>query len=1146
YVYPSNSYLLTLIFSSILLISLPGSLLVVSLYRIGKIILKDEKTSLISSLIFGFSTLIFPYSTAFIGYSLSSFLLVFSFYLFLKKAKFYEILSPILLALSILVELSAFLISLILLFFYLYSLRKEIKKILIFLLSFFFGLLPLLTYNILIFEKPIAFYPNFVDPKISPCAYGKTYWQYCEFERQILPEEFYSIYHFILLHLLIFPYRGLLIYNPVLIFSIIGFFFLKKYSKSLTFLSILIFISQLLLNASYSYWFGGGTFGPRYLLFSIPFLFLPFASYIKEVKNKKIIFTITLIISFISAFISILSTAAYWEGVTVYFLPDRIALVGYWYSGKKVALKFSELNPLIEHYLPAFIDNGPRSRIFEFLIKGEVPDIRDFKGMPIREIAFFAIEPFGILVLKVPFLILLILAMISFFIWKSEILSNKIFFSLFLVLIISLSLYILEIKEFVFENWHPLGKDEKIIWASNSSKIYVFSNQDKEVFLNVSFVTYRDNSVKIKLNNKEIGEFSGNRILEKINLKRGLNILEFIAVKGCKIPMLSENSSDIRCLGFGIKNFSLEEFLPSEMILGSNWYEEEKVNNISIFYASKNATIILPKIEEEVKLNITIGSYNRTREIKIIVNGRFVESYNINPEIKNIITPALILNNSVNLINIVSDCDIPAYIENSNDFRCISFFITNISLIKLKEILEKNITFVFSSGFYDIENGGAWMSEKGKIYLYSKDYGYKYINISFTGSPNRTLIVYLNSQKIAESKGNIIFEKVYLKKGENILELYSKEGCELEKSGRCLGFFIRNVSLIDNFSNFVFSSGFYDIENGGAWMSEKGKIYFNTNASIYISLYLTSYKKSRSIEIYANNKTYLFIIQNKTTKIVIPILEKTSYIDIKSKCDIPAFLENSSDYRCLSVFISKIDFSNNTFFDKNFFEEEKYEKGNFRWFSFSGKIRILVSKNDSYAISFDVWSYNRNRTLKILLDNNIIKILNISTSKTKVNLLLYLSEGEHIISFDTDSCEFPKNDLRCLSAAIGNFQIKELNLDTLDSNGFYPIETAPNLKFRWLSNSSEITIFSTEKIKAKIKIDFSWSYLRERKVYIYLNNLLLKSFNLYNKTSIVLPVELNKGENKIKILSSCDIPKFVENSLDDRCLSVAITYFDIT
>lgn len=907
-VYPSNSYLLTLIFSSILLISLPGSLLVVLLYRIGKIILKDEKTSLISSLIFGFSTLIFPYSTAFIGYSLSSFLLVFSFYLFLKKAKFYEILSPILLALSILVELSAFLISLILLFFYLYSLRKEIKKILIFLLSFFFGLLPLLTYNILIFEKPIAFYPNFVDPKIFPCAYGKTYWQYCEFERQILPEEFYSIYHFILLHLLIFPYRGLLIYNPVLIFSIIGFFFLKKYSKSLTFLSILIFISQLLLNASYSYWFGGGTFGPRYLLFSIPFLFLPFASYIKEVKNKKIIFTITLIISFISAFISILSTAAYWEGVTVYFLPDRIALVGYWYSGKKVALKFSELNPLIEHYLPAFIDNGPRSRIFEFLIKGEVPDIRDFKGMPIREIAFFAIEPFGILVLKVPFLILLILAMISFFIWKSEILSNKIFFSLFLVLIISLSLYILEIKEFVFENWHPLGKDEKIIWASNSSKIYVFSNQDKEVFLNVSFVTYRDNSVKIKLNNKEIGEFSGNRILEKINLKRGLNILEFIAVKGCKIPMLSENSSDIRCLGFGIKNFS----------------------------------------------------------------------------------------------------------------------------------------------------------------------------------------------------------------------------------------------LIDNFSNFVFSSGFYDIENGGAWMSEKGKIYFNTNASIYISLYLTSYKKSRSIEIYANNKTYLFIIQNKTTKIVIPILEKTSYIDIKSKCDIPAFLENSSDYRCLSVFISKIDFLNNTFFDKNFFEEEKYEKGNFRWFSFSGKIRILVSKNDSYAISFDVWSYNKNRTLKILLDNNIIKILNISTSKTKVNLLLYLSEGEHIISFDTDSCEFPKNDLRCLSAAIGNFQIKELNLDTLDSNGFYPIETAPNLKFRWLSNSSEITIFSTEKIKAKIKIDFSWSYLRERKVYIYLNNLLLKSFNLYNKTSIVLPVELNKGENKIKILSSCDIPKFVENSLDDRCLSVAITYFDIT
>jgi hypothetical protein len=67
-------------------------------------------------------------------------------------------------------------------------------------------------------------------------------------------------------------------------------------------------------------------------------------------------------------------------------------------------------NPLKEHYLPLFLKNGPRSRIFEHLIEGNINiDIRHFASTSV----------------KYPFLSLLPLTVLVFFIWRKEFIFSE-------------------------------------------------------------------------------------------------------------------------------------------------------------------------------------------------------------------------------------------------------------------------------------------------------------------------------------------------------------------------------------------------------------------------------------------------------------------------------------------------------------------------------------------------------------------------------------------------------------------------------------------------------------------------------------------------------------------------------------------------
>lgn len=80
---------------------------------------------------------------------------------------------------------------------------------------------------------------------------------------------------------------GLLFWSPILIFSIVGFYYLKKKSSEL-FSPVLIFsVLSLLIIASNTRWWYGASFGHRGFVESYSLLIFPMASFFSAVRSDK-------------------------------------------------------------------------------------------------------------------------------------------------------------------------------------------------------------------------------------------------------------------------------------------------------------------------------------------------------------------------------------------------------------------------------------------------------------------------------------------------------------------------------------------------------------------------------------------------------------------------------------------------------------------------------------------------------------------------------------------------------------------------------------------------------------------------------------------------------------------------------------------
>jgi hypothetical protein len=195
-----------------------------------------------------------------------------------------------------------------------------------------------------------------------------------------------------------------------------------KDSKGEAILIFFIFIGFLIYNSMYFYWFGGLCFGPRYLTPTMPFLAIPLLYVFKKINLSFII--PFLIISIFINLLGLQTLAPLYDPFSPLIFKKQLEITN--------SFQIMQ-NPFSEHFLPLFLKNGPRSRIFEGILNGELEiDIRHWSpqfGEEDQYLKNYRIKLFSsphiTVMLKVPFLCLVPLTMILFLVWSRNIFQNE-------------------------------------------------------------------------------------------------------------------------------------------------------------------------------------------------------------------------------------------------------------------------------------------------------------------------------------------------------------------------------------------------------------------------------------------------------------------------------------------------------------------------------------------------------------------------------------------------------------------------------------------------------------------------------------------------------------------------------------------------
>lgn len=242
-----------------------SALLCAMLYNLSGYFTQGKTNRIMVAASYGLGTIAFPYATMFYGHSIATFFGFASFYLlFLVKSRKVSpdilALSGALLGYSFVVEYPQAIIVFFT-FLYLLTFERRISEILRFLLPAVTVMSIILFYNIACFGDPFIL------------SYGKSGFFKDQFKQGLYSIKMPDMN--VLNELLFKERRGLFVYSPILIFSVLGFFYsLKTKRRAESLFCMLVAISMLLFNASLVAWDGGWSYGPRYLISSLPYLSL--------------------------------------------------------------------------------------------------------------------------------------------------------------------------------------------------------------------------------------------------------------------------------------------------------------------------------------------------------------------------------------------------------------------------------------------------------------------------------------------------------------------------------------------------------------------------------------------------------------------------------------------------------------------------------------------------------------------------------------------------------------------------------------------------------------------------------------------------------------------------------------------------------
>jgi hypothetical protein len=260
-------------------IGLPSAVTGSLMYILCKQITGNKVRSFVVTIASNLGTMIFPFSVIFFGHQLAGSLLFAAFFLIyqLKVDPGYRrngilLLVGFLLGFALITEYPVAPIVLILAAYYFFSLvtpgkMKRNPALVLPALGAVIPIIVLMAYNMAVFDNPISTgYVHSADP-----------WFYEQQNQGLvgigLPNP--KVIFFMTIH----PALGLFWQSPVLLLSIIGIWYMLKTPKSRAeaLVAIFSFFSLLILYSGFYNWWGGWTFGPRYLIPMLLFLGLPLA-----------------------------------------------------------------------------------------------------------------------------------------------------------------------------------------------------------------------------------------------------------------------------------------------------------------------------------------------------------------------------------------------------------------------------------------------------------------------------------------------------------------------------------------------------------------------------------------------------------------------------------------------------------------------------------------------------------------------------------------------------------------------------------------------------------------------------------------------------------------------------------------------------
>ncbi len=226
------------------------------------------------SLVYAFATPVWVFGKTQFPHTYSALFLVMAYYFVLKTPRISSrsaLIVDILSAVAVSIEYTNAVLLLPEMAFIFGKLRREldVRSVLERISVFFAPVLVvgflLLVYNYVLFHNPFTF------PEDYWIGYDGQASSLSQFSTPLLTG---------LQELLLSPSRGLLLFSPVVVLAIPGSLLLAKKRRWEVILLESVFLCNLLLYSKWYLWDGGGSFGPRFLVTSIPLLVIPIFAFI--------------------------------------------------------------------------------------------------------------------------------------------------------------------------------------------------------------------------------------------------------------------------------------------------------------------------------------------------------------------------------------------------------------------------------------------------------------------------------------------------------------------------------------------------------------------------------------------------------------------------------------------------------------------------------------------------------------------------------------------------------------------------------------------------------------------------------------------------------------------------------------------------